>query len=66
MFVNIEIRGHTDSNGNEMENQILSENRAKAVLIILYFQVLRKIDFPIKDLEMLFPYLQIVAKKDGK
>ena len=29
--INIEIAGHTDSIGNEMANQILSENRAKSV-----------------------------------
>lgn len=29
--VNIEIAGHTDSIGNELANQILSENRAKSV-----------------------------------
>jgi len=29
--INIEIAGHTDSIGNEVANQILSENRAKSV-----------------------------------
>ena len=29
--INIEIAGHTDSIGNEIANQILSENRAKSV-----------------------------------
>ena len=29
--INIEIAGHTDSIGNEMANQILSENRAKSI-----------------------------------
>lgn len=28
----VEIRGHADGMGNEMENQLLSENRAKAVV----------------------------------
>ena len=30
--LNVEISGHTDSDGDEDDNQILSENRAKAVV----------------------------------
>jgi outer membrane protein OmpA-like peptidoglycan-associated protein len=30
--VNVELAGHTDSDGNAVSNQILSENRAKAVV----------------------------------
>jgi len=29
--IKIEIAGHTDNNGSELENQLLSENRAKSV-----------------------------------
>ena len=39
--VKISITGHTDSDGNENDNQKLSENRAKAVA--QYFQTKYKI-----------------------
>ena len=31
-LLKVELSGHTDSDGNENDNQILSENRAKAVV----------------------------------
>ena len=61
----IEIAGHTDNQGNSGANQILSENRAKAVKIFLLDPGSILLDSPTKDMDSLNLSLPMTLRKVG-
>ena len=61
--IEVEISGHTDSDGNDQDNMVLSENRAQAVVDWLVEKVSHLVDYLSRVMEKLNPLLIILQKK---